>query len=111
MGLEKAVAAGSVVGGVLASACCIAPVVVAVLGVSGAGFAHKFEPLRPFLLALTYALLAGAFYLTYRPAVIACGPGDGCERPRRNLAKLMVWIASVVVILATAFPWYAEYLF
>lgn len=103
---------GSVVGGILASACCIGPLVFALLGLSGAAFAQRFEPLRPYFLIATYGLLAGAFYLTYRPASAACGPGEACEMPRANRAgKVMLWIAAVVVLLATGFPWYSVYLF
>lgn len=102
---------GSMAGGMLASACCIGPVVFAILGVSGAAFAHRLEPLRPYLLVLSYALLASAFYLTYRTKEPACGPGEECELPRVNRAgKAMLWIAAVVVVLSTSFPWYAEYL-
>jgi len=32
--------------------------------------------------------------------------------PRSNqLGKLMLWGALIVVLLTTAFPWYAQYLF
>jgi hypothetical protein len=34
---------GSVISGVLASACCIGPLVFALLGISGAAFAHRFD--------------------------------------------------------------------
>ena len=102
--------AGSVVGGILASACCIGPLVLGLMGISGAAFAHRFEPFRPYLLVGTYALLGSAFYLTYRPQA-ACGPGEGCEMPGANrLGRLILWIAAIVVVLATAFPWYAQYL-
>src|SRR5262249_59061281 len=72
-------AAGSVVGGFLASVCCIVPLAFAALGISGAGFALRFEPLRPYLLVLTYALLGGAFCATYRSPPEACSPGASCE--------------------------------
>ena len=102
---------GSMAGGILASACCIGPVVFALLGVSGAVLAQRLEPLRTYLLVLTYGLLGGAFYLTYRPKEPACAPGEECEMPRANRAgKAMLWVAAVVVILSTTFPWYAEYL-
>jgi mercuric ion transport protein len=108
---EQAAAAGSVVGAVLASACCIGPLVFAVLGISGAAFAQSFEPFRPYLLVATYALLGGAFYFTYRPGPTACAPGSACEMPRTNrFGRAMLWMAAVIVVLATAFPWYAEYL-
>lgn len=104
--------AGSVIGGILASACCIGPLVFALLGISGAALARSFEPLRPYLLVATYALLGGAFYSTYRPAKAECAPGEACEMPRVNrLGKIMLWIAVVVVLVTTAFPWYSVYLF
>ncbi len=60
---------------------------------------------------MTYALLAGAFYTTYRPRPGACGPDGSCARPRtKRLGRTTLWIATVVVILTTAFPWYAQYL-
>jgi len=103
---------GSVIGGILASICCIGPLVFALLGISGAALAQRFEPLRPYLLVATYALLGGAFYDTYKPAQSECGPGGACEMPRTNrLGKVMLWIAAVVVVLATTFPMYSLYLF
>lgn len=104
--------AGSVIGGILASLCCIGPLVFALLGISGAAFAQRFEPLRPYFLVVTYALLGGAFYFTYRPSQAACGPGAACEMPRTNrLGKAMLWVAAVIVLLATTFPTYSVYLF
>ncbi len=87
MRIEGVATAGSLVSGVLASACCLGPLVLGLLGISGAAFAHKFEPFRPYLLVVTYALLGGAFYLTYRPQT-TCGPDSACEMPRaRRLGK------------------------
>jgi len=112
MKAQGATLAGSVIGGILASACCIGPLVFALLGISGAAFAQRFEPLRPYFLVATYALLAGAFYSTYRPAQAECGPGEACEMPRaKRVGKVMLWIAAVVVLLATTFPMYSIYLF
>lgn len=108
---DKAAATGSVLSGILASACCIGPFLFAVLGVSGAAFAHRFEPLRPYLLVLTYGLLGSAFYFSYRPQSKACEPGSSCAMPRANrAARAILWISTVLVLVATAFPWYAEYL-
>lgn len=112
MKAQIATLVGSVVGGVLASVCCIGPLVFALLGVSGAAFAHRFEPFRPYFLVLTYGLLAAAFHITYAPAKANCGPGAACEMPRTNRAgRMVLWIASVLVVLTTAFPLYSVYLF
>jgi len=103
---------GSLLGGFLASLCCIVPLVFVALGVSGAAFAVRFEPLRPYFLVITYGLLAGAFYLTYRPASAVCEPGETCEMPTaRRTGRVALWIATVVVLLTTAFPLYSAYLF
>lgn len=111
MRIEKVAAAGSVVSGILASACCIGPLVFAFLGISGAAIAQRFEPLRPYLVAVTYALLAGAFHFTYRPQQAVCGPDGACGMPRTNrLRNAMLWMVTIIVILATALPWYAQYL-
>lgn len=109
---ERATAVGSVLSGVLASACCIGPVAFALLGISGAAMAaQKLEPLRPYLLVLTFGLLASAFYFTYGPSQVACGPEGACEMPVANrLGRAALWTAAVIVILATTFPSYAEYL-
>jgi mercuric ion transport protein len=107
-----AVLTGSVLSGALASACCIGPLLLTALGVSGGALAHRFEPLRPYLLVSTYGLLAGAFFLTYRPRRVHCAPGEPCAMPRTSrLGRVMLWIGTVLVILTTMFPLYAEYLF
>jgi mercuric ion transport protein len=112
MKASSATIAGSVISGILASACCLGPLLLAFLGISGAAFARLFEPLRPYLLVVTYALLGGAFYITYRPQAGACGPGAACTMPRANrLGKAVLWLAAIVVVLTTAFPWYSPYLF
>jgi mercuric ion transport protein len=112
MKASSATIAGSVISGILASACCLGPLLLAFLGISGAAFARLFEPLRPYLLVVTYALLGGAFYITYRPQAEACGPGAACAMPRANrLGKAVLWLAAIVVVLTTAFPWYSPYLF
>jgi mercuric ion transport protein len=106
------VLAGSVLGGILASACCLVPVVFALLGLSGAALAHSLEPLRLYLLTATYGLLAGGFYLTYRAEPQACPPGESCAAPGGNrLGRVMLWLVAIVVLLATTFPWYSQYLF
>ncbi len=49
--------------------------------------------------------------VTLAGSVVACGPGEACERPRADrIGKITLWIAAVVAFLATAFPWYAQYL-
>jgi mercuric ion transport protein len=105
----------AVVSAFAASACCIGPLVFAVLGIGGAGLLIKFEPYRPLFMTVTFLLLGAGFYLEYRkPKVKATADGDacGCEMPKANKAgRWMLWIATVVVGLFLVFPYLAPLLF
>ena len=66
---------GSVLSALLASLCCIGPVVFALIGAGSLGFAAVFEPYRLYLLALTVLFLGTAFYFTYRKREVQCEDG------------------------------------
>jgi mercuric ion transport protein len=92
---------------ITASLCCLGPVVVALLGLGSFGAAAFFETWRPYFLGLAFVLLAGAFYLTYRRREMVCADGT-CRvsrAPRWN--KALLWVATVVIVLLAAFPYYS----
>jgi mercuric ion transport protein len=104
------------VSALIASACCIGPLVLALLGIGGAGLLVKFEPYRPYFMAVTFALLGTGFYLTYRKpktaGFVAGGPECDCPAPRASRAgKIMLWVATVLVVIFLAFPYLAAALF
>jgi mercuric ion transport protein len=111
--LPIAASVGSIVSAFIASACCVGPLVFALLGLGGAGLLVKFEPYRPYFIAITVALLGSGFYLTYRKpksALLQGAEGDACAcpAPRTNLAgRVMLWVATVLVALFLAFPYIA----
>lgn len=108
--LTRAATLGALVAAAGASLCCILPVAVAALGIGSAAAAAKFEPYRPYLLVVTAALLAFAFYRAYRPP--ECAPGEACALPasrRRN--RILLWLVAVVAPGLVAFPYYASWLF
>ena len=103
---------GALVAGLAASACCLGPLVLAIVGISGAASALVLEPYRPYLLILTAGFLGLAFYLTYRRPATACGPREACDMPKANRAgKILLWLVTLVVGLAAMFPYYSRYLF
>lgn len=71
----KAPIFGALATAILASICCLGPIVLAVLGAGGAGLFSKFESLRPYLFGLTAILLGLAFYFTYRKRKVECEDG------------------------------------
>src|SRR5215468_2682788 len=107
------VAAGSLLGALAASSCCIIPLVLFALGISGAwiGNLTALTPYQPIFIGVTLALLATGYYLVYRQPAVACGPGERCARPLpRRGVKLALWIATALVMSAVAFPYLARLL-
>lgn len=104
--LQKATLFGSVITSILASICCIGPIVFAVLGVSGVGFILKFEKFRPLFIACAVVLLGTAFYLTYRKKEAShCEPGSLCANPKSDrINKIALWIATLLIGLFIFFP-------
>lgn len=99
-------AAASVIAAGVASACCLGPVVLVLLGVGAFGASlAALEPYRPVLLAITMALLGVAFYSAYRPA------GGVCTQASRRRARISVWLAALLVVVLVTFPYYVEFLF
>jgi mercuric ion transport protein len=98
---------GAVIAAIAASACCIVPAVLALVGVSGLGFAAAFETYRPAFLVVAGLLLGLGFFVTYRRTARsrdACG----CEQPRAaRSGRAMLWIATVLVVGFAAYPYIA----
>ncbi len=103
---------GAILASAAASACCLGPLVLTILGIGGAASALALAPYRPYLIALTVVLLGTAFYITYRRRAQACAPGETCEMPTANrTGKVLLWVATALILLAIAFPYYSLYLF
>ncbi|MBC7313673.1 MAG: mercury transporter MerT [Rhizobium sp.] len=103
-------AAGGVIGAILASSCCIAPLVLITLGVSGAwiGNLTALEPYKPYFAAVTLVFIGLGFWHVYFRAKPACADGSYCARPRSGLmTKSALWIATVLVLLALTINWWA----
>tara|TARA_R110002096_G_scaffold44524_9_gene119864 strand:+ start:15336 stop:15989 length:654 start_codon:yes stop_codon:yes gene_type:complete len=109
----KATMAGAIFAAIAASACCVLPAVLALVGVSGLGAAAALEAYRPLFLGVTALLLGAGFYLAYRKpkaVAIVASEGDacGCPAPRtRRAAKPMLWLATLAVFFFASYPYIA----
>ncbi|MCH4563229.1 mercuric ion transporter MerT [Halomonas sp. EGI 63088] len=91
----------------LASACCLGPLVLIMVGVSGAwiGNLAALEPYRPLFIGVALVALFFAWRRIFRP-VEKCQPGELCAVPRvRTGYKVMFWIVSLLVLTALVFPY------
>jgi len=106
------IAAGSVLGALAASSCCILPLLLFSLGISGAWIANftALAPYKPYFAAGTLALLGYGHYLVYAKPRQACADGS-CARPLPNrLINASLWIATVLVVAALGFDYIAPLL-
>lgn len=111
---EKMVAAGSILGALAATSCCIVPLVLFSLGAGGAwiGNLTALSPYQPYIIAVTLVFLASGFYMVYRkPKAEACEPGGYCASPKSTrVTKIALWMSTVIVAAAISFNFLAPYL-
>ena len=97
-----AAGAGSALAAVLASSCCVpilAPLIVAVLGASGAAWAAGLKPYSPYLLGGSLLLLLYGLWTVYRPRP-AC-PSEGCPTAGAGRGvKAVLWVAVALWLLS-----------
>ena len=106
--------AGAIVAAMAASACCIGPLIFALLGIGGASALVAFEPYRPYLTALTLLLLGVGWFVTYKDVLTWSPPADdcGCEKPTINrMGKRVLWLSTLIVVAVLLFPFATPYLF
>ncbi|QED28120.1 hypothetical protein FRD01_12940 [Microvenator marinus] len=99
---ERWAVVGSVMASIGAAVCCLGPMVLVSLGVTGAwiGSLSALEPYRPILMIIAAGLLGYGFYRVYGKSKRqqACGEDDRCKVPKANrINKISLWIATAFV--------------
>lgn len=101
-----------VLAAIAASLCCITPVLALLGGASGLAASFSWiEPYRPYLIGLTIAVFAFAWYKKLNPPKQA---DCDCEEDNKKTfwqSKLFLAIVTVVAALLIAFPYYAHIFF
>lgn len=95
--------AGGLIAGLAASLCCVGPLVSLGLGLGSFAASAWFAQWRPVFLALTFALLGLAWYLTYRRPKADCADGS-CARPPGKAARLSLWLGTLIALAAAIYP-------
>lgn len=107
---SRIAAAGSLLAAVLASSCCIGPLLLVTLGVSGAwiGNLTALEAYQPVFVLITVAFLAIGFWQVYFKSKQACLDGSACAKPiSGRLVKAVLWAATGLVVLAMTIDYWA----
>ncbi len=107
---KRVAAIGSVIGAVLASSCCIVPLLLVTLGVSGAwiGSLSALDPYKPWFVAITLIFLGFGFRQVYWKPKRVCEQGSYCASPKSDrVVKTALWSATVLVALALSIDYWA----
>lgn len=100
---------GGALGALGAASCCIAPLVLFTLGVSGAwiGNLTALARYQPIFVAIAVVFLAVGFVRVYRRPQAACADGSCATPASSRIAKIGLWLAAALISLAVAFPYIA----
>ena len=96
----------SVLAGIGASVCCVGPLVLLALGVSGAwiGNLTALEPYRPIFIGLTLLFLGFAFRRLYLAPQV-CAPSTPCPDPHASTRQRTIfWMVAVLLLGLLAVP-------
>ena len=105
-------AADGLLGALAASSCCILPLTLFGLGVSGAWIGNftRLAPYQPFFIAATLGFLGYGYWLVYRSSTRACADGEACAHPLPNrIVKTSLILATVLVVAALGFDFIAPF--
>lgn len=94
----------AVAGGLLASVCCVGPLLLVLMGVGGAWLAdlRVLDPIRPWLSAGALAVLAYAHYRHWRLQRMGCACGSRSQ-------TVWLWVGTVIVLAAVLSPYALPY--
>ena len=104
-------AAGGILAALGAASCCVIPFALFLVGVSGAwiGDLTALEPYQPIFAGVSLAFIGFGAWRVYRRPKMVCADGY-CATPQSGrIAKIGLWTAGVLVVLAVGFPYAARY--
>jgi mercuric ion transport protein len=111
---QRLLTLGGVVGALAAGSCCVVPLALFGLGVSGAWVANLawLAPYHSYFIAATAICLGGGYWLVYRSAKRACAEGEVCARPLPNrVVKIGLVFSATLVVAALVMDFLAPFFY
>jgi mercuric ion transport protein len=111
--LSLGLVAVAVVSSIIASTCCVVPLVLVLLGITGAWMVNltSLQAVTPVFTGITLGAFGWAGYLVFRPAATCDYPeGAACDKNRRIMKRIYLASASFIALLLL-FPFIAPYFY
>jgi mercuric ion transport protein len=108
---QSLIAAGGLLGALAASSCCILPLALFGLGVSGAWIGNftRLASYQPYFIAATLGFLGYGYWLVHRSTTRACADGEACARPLpKRIVKASLILATILVVAALGLNFIAQ---
>jgi len=96
---------GALMGGLLASSCCILPLVLVSLGAGGAWMSNltALAPYQPIFLTLAVISVAGGIWLSRRARTQACAIDGPCAKTStKKRYSVGLWVGGALALMAVA---------
>ena len=112
---KKIIATGGLLGAIAASTCCVLPVILFALGISGAWISNLVSLARykPFFIVLSLVFIGAGFWMVYfKPQFsIPKVQSTSCYRPfSEKTIKIMLWSAVIIILIVFLIPYIAPFL-
>jgi len=104
---------GSVLAALAASVCCLVPLILLSLGVTGAwlGNFNALYPYRPYLIGIALALLAARYLWVHRKRRDCGEEAKACPTPfAPRFDKAALWVSAALIAVAIGLPYAAPWL-
>ena len=103
-----ATVSGALAGALAASACCVLPMILLWVGISGAWIANltALAAYHGVFIGGAAILLAMSYYFIFIRSKGECEEGEVCSRPLPDLwVRASFWLALVMISIAAVFPY------
>ena len=104
---ERAALAAGGIAALLAGACCLGPLLLVSVGVTGTWLAYlpRLEPYRPLFIGIAALALGFAWRRIYRPAA-QCKPGEVCAIPQvKRGSRIGFWTVALLLLVMLLYPY------
>ena len=104
----RLIVAGGILGALASSSCCVIPLTLFSLGVSGAwiGQLTALAPYQPIFVVITLVFLGYGYWMVYGRPKANCTEDTACSSPLPDrIVKSALWFATALIALALAWPY------